>query len=624
MTFIFSRKTKRERYQQWRARRREEKARRFRAARDQLYWARFLAYVGKDKKTIIGIVILTVFGGGIGLVLPYVARFVLDHVVPKRNFHLLNQVILAALGVTLVYALLRYLEQRLVVTFSMNLITEIRRDLFSHQLKLPLSYYEKHSPGKLISKLTYSIYTIKLLVETFAYVCLREIVLIGMILIAAFCIEWRLTLLMLGLLPPIILYIHRLNRYMAEMATRLQTKNDEILRLLDRAFHSAKLFQIFGTGSREAESFAAVLEQDKTHRIRRTMVYNTNAILIALLSSCLLLLALWYGGRQIILGKLSHGDLLAYLFCLAMLFRPVSEFVRATAYLQAGKIGVRAIFSVFENTTPIEEPARPITPVRREGRIEFCNVWFQYGTGSGGLRHVTFAVEPGQRVLIVGRSGAGKSTIFNLLMRLYECDRGTIKIDGVNSRSMRLETLRHYFSMVTQDRLHLEDTVLNNVLFGSEALHAGDPESRLERVLEIGQKTGMNRFITSLDKKYGERIDSEGTRFSRGELQKLALMRASSRDAPIILMDEPTSSLDHRSEKEALKLMDSEFKGKTTLIVSHRPLPSLQADWILVLRQGLIVAQGSHHHLKETCKYYRQLLSSPSEPDERTGSFFSS
>ncbi len=621
MISFFLRKTKRERYQEWRARRRVERARRFKAARDRLYWARFLAYVGHYKKTILGIFILTVFGGGIGLVLPYVARFVLDHVVPKRNFHLLNQTILAAAAVMLAYALLRYLEQRLVVTFSMNLITEIRRDLFNHQMKLPLSYYEKHSPGKLISKLTYSIYTVKLLVETFAYVCLRETVLIGMVVIAAFCIEWRLTLLFLGLLPLVVLYIRRLNRYMAEVAVRLQTKNDQILRLLDRAFHSAKLLQIFGTGSRETDSFSAVLDQDKAHRIRRTMVYNTNAILIALLSSCLLLAALWYGGRQIILGRLSHGELLAYLFCLAMLFRPVSEFVRATAYLQAGKIGIRTIFSVFENTTPIEEPARPVTPAHREGRIEFRNVWFRYGTGNGGLKNATFAVEPGQRVLIVGRSGAGKSTIFNLLMRLYDCDRGSIFIDGVNARSMRLETLRNYFSVVTQDRLHLEDTVLNNVLFGSEAFHAGDHESQLERALEIGRRTGMNRFITFLDKKYGQRIDSEGSRFSRGELQKLALMRALSKDAPIILMDEPTSSLDHHSEREALRLINGEFTGKTTLIVSHRPLPSLKADWILVLRQGRVEAQGNHHTLKEHCKYYRQLSSLPSAPDEQTGSF---
>jgi ABC-type multidrug transport system fused ATPase/permease subunit len=611
---LFSKKTRRDRYQDWRKNKREKRARRFKQTRDQIYWARFLTYLGRYKASLAGILALIVFGGAVGLVLPFITRFVLDRVVPKHDFRLLNLVILGGFGIYLVNALLDYLEQKLVVTFSMNLITEIRRDLFSHQLKLPLSYYENSSTGKLISKLTYSIYMIKILIETVAYVCLRELALITMIVVAAIMIDWRLTLIFLCLTPFVFLYVNRLNRYMSDVAVQLQTKNDQIIKILDRAFHSAKLFQVFGGGSEEVDKFEKVLNQDKTFRIKRTMVYATNSILINLLSSCIILTALWYGGRQIIHKQLTQGEVIAYIVCLGMLFRPISEFVRASAYLQAGKIGIRSVFSIFENTMPIEEPERPICPLKKEGRIEFRNVWFNYAKGRGGLNKVNFIAEPGQKVLIVGRSGAGKSTLFNLLLRLYECERGGIFIDGINARRMLLKDLRAYFTVVTQDQLHIEDSVLNNIFFGAGMGNGVDIETQLEKALEIGRKMEMNRFVTSLEKRYGHKIDASGLGYSRGELQKLALMRAATKEAPIVLMDEPTASLDHHSEREVLRIIDEQFKGKTTLIISHRPLPQLRPDWIVVLKHGWIEAQGNHHYLMQHSKYYRQLLGRPGEP----------
>lgn len=595
----------------WRKKRRTERGKRFKTLRDRIYWVRFLGYVGEYRSALVGILLLIVLGGAVGLVLPLMTRYVLDYVVPRKDFHLLNEIILAGFLIYLLQALLRYTEQRLVVTFSMNLITKIRRDLFSHQLKLPLSYYEKNTTGKLVSKLTYSILMIKILVETFAYVCLRELVLIGMIVLAASLIDFRLTLVFLGLTPFFVFYIHRLNRYMAEVAQRLQTKNDQIIRILDRTFHSIKLFQIFGAASQEVERFETVLNQDKTLRIKRTLVYAMNSVLITLFSSSVILLGLWYGSRQIILHQLTEGQVFAYMICLGMLFRPVSEFVKASAYLQAGKIGIRTIFSVFENTSPIEEPLRPLCPHKREGRIEFRNVWFNYAKGRGGLNRANFVIEPGQKVLIVGRSGAGKSTLFNLLLRLYECERGAILIDGLNIRRMQLSYLRNYFSVITQDQLHIEDTVLNNIFFGSG--ETADVEAQLEKALEIGRKLEMNRFITSLEKRYGQKVDSSGLGYSRGELQKLAMMRAVNKDSPIILMDEPTASLDLHSERSLLKIIEEQFKEKTTLIISHRPLPELKPDWIVVLKHGWIENQGSHHYLMQHCKYYRQLLMRPTE-----------
>lgn len=613
LKFPFFKKTKRERYQEWRRRKQVQRTEKTRLLRDRIYWGRFFWYLGRHKAVLVQILILVLVGGATGLVLPLVTRFVLDQVVYKKDLFLLNTVILAAAGVYLLNGLTRYLEQKRVVTLSMDLITEIRRDLFRHQMKLPLTYFEKNNAGKLISKLTYSVMMIKILVETVAYVCLREFTLMAMIVVAAALIDFRLTLILLGLLPIFILYLSRLNRYMAKVAVLLQTKNDQILKVLDRAFHSVKLFQVFGGGEEEVKKFEDVLNQDKRMRIGRTLVYAVNSVLVTLLSSLAVLAALWYGGRQIIFKQLTVGEVTAYLMCLGLIFRPISEFIRASAFLQAGKIGIRTVFSVMENTSPIEETAHPIVPAKREGKIEFRGVWFQYAKGRGGLQKAQFRIEPGQRVLVVGRSGAGKSTLFNLLLRLYEPERGSILVDDVNIRRFALDELRRYFTVVTQDQLHVEDTVLNNVFFGLDGQRGG--EDPLEKALEIGRRLEMNPFITSLEGRYGQKVDASGLGYSRGELQKLALMRAAAKDAPVVLMDEPTASLDHRSEREVLRIIDQEFSKKTTLIISHRPLPQLKADWIIVLKRGFIEAQGNHHFLMETCKYYRQMMRAGLDPN---------
>lgn len=602
------RKTKRESYHEWRRNKRVRKAERFKSLRDKIYLAHFLVYVGHYKKSVGIIIGLVAINSILALILPYSVRYTLNFIVPQRDFQLLNGVILGTGGLLLSYSVLRYLERRLVVTFSMNLITEIRSELFKHQIKLSLSYFEKASPGKLISKLTYSIYLIKLLVETFAYVCFRETITILAILILASVIDWRLTLILLGLGPFLILYIRRLNLYMMDVAVKLQTKNDQILKVLDRAFNSVKLFQIFSRAQMEGDKFEDILNQDKKYRIQRTMVYVTNTILITLLASLVLLLGLWYGSRQIILGHLKHGDVVAYMVCIGMLIRPISEFVRATAYLQAGKVGIRTIFSVFENTSPIPEPLYPLVPKKRLGEVEFRKVWFEYEKGKSALKNISFKVQAGQKVLIVGRSGAGKSTLFNLILRLYDCERGSILIDGVSMRRMRLDDLRNYFTVATQDQLHIEDTLLNNILLGSDLEGSQEMESAIEKAIEIGRQMEMNSFITSLKKRFGQKVDAAGMSYSRGELQKIALMRAATKEAPIVLLDEPTASLDHRSEQDVLRIINQQFKQKTMLIISHRPLPELMPDWIVVLKNGWIEAQGNHHYLMDQCRYYRQLM----------------
>lgn len=605
---LFHNSSKKLRYQEWKRENKVYQAARLRKTRDRLYWLKFFSYLRHYKGALAWILVLIFAGGAVGLVLPFMSRFVLDYVVRKRDFALLNWIIAIGLGVYLIHAACSYFQQRLVVTFSLDLVTKIRKDLFAHQLKLPLSFFEKNSPGKLISKLTYSIMTIKILVETFAYVCLKELVAISMLFTAALVIDWRLTLILACLLPVFGLYIVRLNHYMARVAVLLQTKNDQIVKTLDRAFHSVKLFQIFGKGPEEVEKFGEIMEQDKKYRIKRTMVYAVNSILINLFSSLVVLAALWYGGRQIILKQLSYGEVLAYIICLGMVFRPLSELVRASAYLQAGKIGIRAVFSVMENTSPIQDPAFPVTPKTRDGKVEFRNVWFHYGKGKGGLKRANFTIEPGQTALIIGHTGAGKSTIFNLLLRLYECERGSVFIDGVNARRMKLDDLRGYFSVVTQDQMHLEDTVLNNILFATENSREDVWEAPLEKVLKLGNEMEMNPFITSLEKRFGQKIGATGLNLSRGELQKIALMRAAARDAPIVLMDEPTASLDHRSEQKITEIIQDQFQGKTVLIISHRPLPLLKPDRILILKNGYIEAQGDHEFLLQNSRYYRQLL----------------
>ena len=599
---MFKRKTRREKLEAKREKKREEKAKKFRHNKDKIYWGRLFGYLGRYKLDMVAIGFLILACGALGVALPQISRIVLDFVIPKKDFSLLNYVAAAGFAAYVLYAFLRYFEQKLVANFSMNVITDIRTDVFRYQMKLPLSYFERLGSGKLLSKITYSIYTIRLLIETFAYVCIRELVLIAMIVGTAMWIDYRMTLLFLGLLPFSALYIHKLNKFMIDVSQTLQTKNDVIMKILNRAYSSIKLYKIFGEGDSEGDRLEKELNLDKDARIRRTMVYALNVILVTTMTSFVILLALWYGGRQMIVGKLTYGEIVAFMMCLGMLFRPLSEFIRASAYWQAGKIGVRTIFAVFDQELPIEDPIHPLTPQRREGRVEFRNVYFNYMRGRGGVKNMSFKIEPGQKVLIIGPSGSGKSTIFNLIMRLYEPERGSILIDGVNIQRMKVKELRNYFSVVTQDQLHIEDSILNNVVFGTSQQGAN-----LDKVIDMAAQTDMTHFITSLEKKFGQGVEMSGINFSRGELQKIAIMRAAAKEAPIVLMDEPTASLDHHSEKKIMGLINEHFRGKTILMISHRPVPLFEADWIIVLKHGFMEQQGHHHFLMHESRFYRNL-----------------
>lgn len=605
MVGLFRRKTKRQRLEALREKKKEAKAKRFRQSKDRVYWGRLFGYLGRYKLEMVAIGFLILACGALGVALPQVSRIVLDYVIPHKDFTLLNYVAIAGIGAYVLYAVLRYWEQKLVAHFSMNVITDVRTDVFRYQMKLPLSYFEKTGSGKLLSKITYSIYTIRLLIETFAYVCIRELVLIAMIVGTAMWIDYRLTLLFLVAVPFVYLYIRRLNRYMADVSQTLQTKNDMIMKILNRAYGSVKLFKIFGEGENEGDRLEKELVADKEARIQRTVVYALNAIVVTTLTSIIIIIALWYGGRQMIVGRLSYGDVMAFIMCLGMLLRPVSEFIRASAYWQAGKIGVRTIFSVFDHDLPIDDPGRAIKPVRREGRVDFRNVHFNYMKGRGGVKNLSFKIESGQKVLIIGPSGSGKSTIFNLMMRLYEPERGTITIDGVNIRRMKINDLRNYFTVVTQDQLHVEDSILNNIVFG-----ANQQSRQLDKAIQMAAQTDMTRFITGLDKKFGQGVEASGINFSRGELQKIAIMRAAAKDSPIVLMDEPTASLDHHSERKIMELINQQFRNKTILMISHRPVPLFEADWIIVLKHGFMEQQGHHHFLMRESRFYRHLNTS--------------
>lgn len=601
--FPFRRKTRRERVRERKEERCLEKAKRFRDHLNQRYWARFLAYVGRRKRLALGVVVLVFVSGALEVVLPQIVRFVLDHVLPLGDVRLLTLVIAGGVGIYALHAVSRYAEQKFVTTFAMSVMTDIRRDLFDYQLRLPMSYFEKCGPGKLISKLTYSVFMIKFLIETFAYVCFREIVLIALIFIAAAVIDLRLTLVLAALTPVFVVYLLYLNRTMEKIARELQTKNDQIMKILTRTFGAIRLFKVFGAERKEVERLDKVLNEDKAQRIRRTLVYATNAIAVSFMTSLLTLGALWYGGLLIIRHQMTAGELTAYLFYLAMLFRPVSEFIKASAYLQAGRVSVQTVFAVFENHQPIEEPLHPLKPARREGALAFENVWYQRSGGGSSVRGVNFRVKPGEKVLVIGPSGSGKSTLLNLLLRLYDPDRGTILLDGVNLRRLPLDDARDYFTVVTQDQLHPDDSVLANLMLG-----ATDQTPTLGDTLRGLDEFDLADKVSHRERKLDQRVDGSGQGFSRGELQKVALLRAAAREAPIVLLDEPTASMDAASERRAMEFIGRVFEKKTVLMVSHRPHPLFHADWILMMRDGRMEAQGSHHYLFKNSPAYRKWL----------------
>ncbi len=477
----------------------------------------------------------------------------------------------------------------------------MRADVFDQFLRLPVAYFDVNASGKMTAKLTY--YTAQIREASTSAITivvqdsLRVVGFIGLMLY----LNWALALLTLTVGPAIMgimrLVSHRFRRY----SMRIQSSMGDLTHISEEVLTGQRVVKVFGGEEYEREHFAQANERNRRMSMRMATTQAASVPVIQLIAAIAVSLVVWFAINESGGGVMSPGDLAAFFGAMMALMGPIKRLTNVNAVIQQGVAAAGAIFELLDESAEDSGGERPLTE-RARGDLDMTSVWFRYpGTRRDVLRDIDLTVQAGQTVAFVGRSGSGKSTLLSLLPRFYDPTEGVIRLDGVPLQEYRRRDLRDQVSLVDQNVVLFNDTVARNIAYGSLAEHDR------EDVISAARRAHAAEFIEGLPDGYDTEVGQNGIMLSGGQRQRLAIARALLKDAPVLILDEATSSLDTESERAIQQGLEALMANRTTLVIAHRLSTIRDADLIVVMHDGAIIERGRHDDLMARDGHYRML-----------------
>ncbi|MCO5096235.1 MAG: lipid A export permease/ATP-binding protein MsbA [Rhodocyclaceae bacterium] len=491
-----------------------------------------------------------------------------------------------------------YLGNYFLARVSMGVVHDLRVALFDSLLTLPDRYFDMHNSGHLISRITFNVTMVTGAATDAIKVVIREGLTVVFLFAYLLWMNWRLTLVMVALLPFIALLVVSASRKFRKQAKKIQVAMGDVTHVASEAIQGHRIVRSFGGEPYEQRRFLEASSNNMNRQLRmvRTGSVYTPMLQLLIFSAMgvLFFLVLW------LRGEASPGELVAYITAAGLLPKPIRQLSEVSSTIQKGVAAAESIFEQLD--TPPETDSGTVSRERVSGRLEVRDLSFRYPGGERPvLDGISFTIEPGQMVALVGRSGSGKSTLANLIPRFYHHDQGQILIDGTDVEQYVLRNLRRHVAVVTQQVTLFNDTVANNIAYGDLA---GAPRADVERAAEAAF---AREFIDQLPEGFDTLVGENGVLLSGGQRQRLAIARALLKDAPILILDEATSALDTESERHIQAALDRVMRGRTTLVIAHRLSTIERADTIMVMDQGRIVERGSHADLLALNGHYAKL-----------------
>jgi subfamily B ATP-binding cassette protein MsbA len=504
----------------------------------------------------------------------------------------------AVLGLAMLRGMLSYVTSYLGSWIGMRVVTDMRNDLTSRLQSLDQAFFNRTRTGQITARVTADCMLVRAAVTDAVKSIFRDTTsLIGLVG-AAFVLDWRLAVLALIGFPFAVLPLRMISRRLRRVSRDRQRFVGKLNALLQENVQGSRVVKVFGREHFEATRLKREAERIFRESNRATRVRSFP--LTDILAGIGVATVLWVGGQSVLAGSRTQGSFIAFVGAVVLLYDPVKKLVAANYTVQQGLAGAERVFGLIDLEAEVRDPEPAIELDGVRTGIEFDHVDFEYELGRPVLKDVSFRLDRGSMVALVGESGGGKSTIADLIPRLYDVTAGRVLIDGHDVRTVSLQSLRAQMAVVTQVTFLFNDSVRNNIAYG-------EPDRPLADVIAAAKAANAHHFIEALSRGYETHVGDLGVRLSGGQRQRIAIARAILRDAPILLLDEATSSLDTESEQIVQEALDRLMTNRTTLVVAHRLSTIRRADEILVVVGGRIVERGTHEQLLALGGDYRRL-----------------
>ena len=530
----------------------------------------------------------------------YLIKPVIDDIFVNRNTTGLTILPLVVIGVFLVSGLGRYGQEYFMNYVGEDIIRQLRNQLFDRIQDLSLAFFQKERTGTLMSRITNDVNILKSMVSTAVTSSMRDIATIVGLTVVIFYQNWRMAILAFFVLPVAFWPIFVLGRKVRRVSTGCQEAMADLSAYLHEAFAGNKIVKAFGMEPHEKSRFFDMTRRLFNLEIRGVKIRSMSSPIMEFFGGLGIAFVIWYGGSEVIAGKTTPGTFMSFLACVLLLYDPVRKLSNLNNTIQQGMAAVDRVFDIIETPTDINDPDTPRQISQGAHDLRFEKVRFNYGDREV-LKGIDLAVERGQVLALAGMSGGGKSTLANLIPRFFDVTGGRILIDGTDIRDFRLADLRRQISIVTQEPILFNMTVRENIAYGN--IHADE-----ESIVQAARDAFAHDFIQRFPKGYDTLIGELGGRLSGGEKQRLCIARALVKDAPILILDEATSSLDSEAEAVVQKALENLMQGRTTVVIAHRLSTISGADRIAVIVSGQIVEEGTHEALLAQNGEYHKLF----------------
>jgi subfamily B ATP-binding cassette protein MsbA len=548
-------------------------------------------------KLVFAMVFMSFVAGTQGLT-AYLVKPFLDKIFFEKNAAMLYVI---PFGVVLLYfskGVFTYLQAYLMGYVGQKVITDIRNLVFDRLQRQPLSFFDKTPTGTSISRIMNDVNLVQSSIsEAFTAILMDMFTIIGLLFVV-FYRDWKLATIAFIVLPFAIYPIVAFGKKLRKISTNTQKSIARLTNFLHETITGQRIVKAFTMEVYENNRFQA--ENDQLFRInmKRHKVRALSHPIMEVLGGIAMAVIIWYGGREVISGQSTPGNFFSFTAALLLLYEPIKKLNKENHNIQQGLAAAQRVFEIVDRVPEILEKEDATRLEKVQGIINFNHVYFKY-EDKMVLKELNLAIRKNEVLAVVGKSGVGKTTLANLIPRFYDVSEGSIEVDGVDIRDVTLESLRSNIALVTQDVILFNDSIKNNIVFGSFYDE--------ERVKEAARMAFAHDFIMKQPKGYDTVVGEKGIRLSGGQKQRIAIARALYKNAPILILDEATSALDTASEMEVQKALENLVKGRTTIVIAHRLSTVMNADRIIVLDGGTIVQQGSHSQLITTDGQYKKL-----------------